>query len=583
MKPQSTVGTGLSTRLPSFQDLCAIALLCLGVAGTVQAGDSGPRRHAEGRYDQATATYTVVKGDDLTAIAERLGVGLAELRAANKLDSDTIDIGQTLRIATVSPTASPKYAPDVPAKITTPDTVETRIGTLRFQDGAPDPATVQLAYDQLDFGRGIDAFLKGISATSVYAVCRGLEEAGIKPNQGIGIAEDLLDARSLFLTANTTTVYTLACLDLKDGPMVLRVPPRVLGPIDDADFRWVTDVGLTGPDKGTGGDYLFIPPGYQGSVPETGYYLARPRTNRVLMFYRAFVEKGEIAAAVEGVKDKAGIFPLARSENPPANQFVNVSGVTFNTISANDFSFYEELNRVVQNEPADWVDPDTVGLYAAIGIRKGQAFAPDARMKTILTESAAVANAIARANLLASRDPRTRIYPDRQWITPFVGGSYEFLQGAERLLDARTMFFYFATGITPAMTEAKPGTGSAYAGVFRDSTGNYLDGGRAYQVTLPGPVPVKDFWALTVYDNQTRSMLPTDQKRAGVDSTLPDIRTNPDGGVTVWLGPEPPAGPEGNWVQTMPGKGYSVILRLYGPLEPWFDQTWRPGDIEKVR
>ncbi|WP_295587993.1 hypothetical protein [uncultured Lamprocystis sp.] len=102
----------------------------------------------------------------------------------------------------------------MPAKITTPDTAETRIGTLRFKDGAPDAATVQLAYDQLDFGRGVDAFLKGMSATSVYALCRGLEAAGIETNRGIGISEDLLDARSLFLTPNTTTVYVLACLNL---------------------------------------------------------------------------------------------------------------------------------------------------------------------------------------------------------------------------------------------------------------------------------------------------------------------------------------------------------------------------------
>ena len=254
----------------------------------------------------------------------------------------------------------------------------------------------------------------------------------------------------------------------------------------------------------------------------------------------------------------------------------------FNTISANDFSFYEELNAVVQNEPADWVDPDTVGLYASIGIRKGQAFAPDARMKKILTESVAVANAVARSDLFASRDPRTRIFPDRQWLTPFVGGSYQFLGGAERLLDARAMFFYYATGITPAMSYAKPGTGSAYAGTFRDAAGSYLDGGRTYKLTLPGPVPVKNFWAFTVYDNQTRSLLPTDQKLAGVDSTLPAIRKNPDGGVTVWFGPTPPAGNEGNWIQTMPGKGYNVLLRLYGPLEPWFNQTWRPGDPELV-
>jgi hypothetical protein len=484
--------------------------------------------------------------------------------------------------ASVAPAPPAKYSPYVPDKITTPNKVETRIGTLHFMDGTPDGATVELAYDQLDFGRGIDAFLKGMSATSIHALCKGFDDAGIKLNQGIGISEDLLDARSLFLTANTTTVYVMMCIDLKDGPIVVRVPPRVLGPVDDADFRWVTDVGLTGPDKGAGGEYLFVPPGYKETLPAKGYHIANPRTNRLLIFYRVFVEKGDIAAAVADVKAKAAIFPLARAANPPATGFVNVSGVKFNTISANDFSFYEELNAVVQNEPADWVDSDTVGLYASIGIRKGQPFAPDARMKGILTDSVAVANAIARSNLFASRDPRTRIYTDRQWFTPFVGGSYQFLDGAERLLDARMMFFFYATGITPAMTESMPGTGSAYAITVRDSTGSYLDGSRTYKVTLPGPIPAKNFWSFTAYDNQTRSLLPTDQKLAGIDSTLSGIQMNEDGGVTIWFGLKAPAGHEKNWVQTMPGKGYNIALRLYGPLEPWFNQTWRPGDLEKA-
>jgi hypothetical protein len=487
----------------------------------------------------------------------------------------------TLAQTTGGPLAdSPKYSPNVPAKITTPNTVNTRIGTLQFRDGAPDAATVQLAYDQLDFGRGVDAFLKGMSATSVHALCNGLEEAGVKLNQGIGISENLLDARSLFLTPNTTTVYTMFCVDLKDGPMVVRLPPRVLGTVDDADFRWVTDVGLTGPDKGAGGDYLFVVPGYKGALPEQGYHIAKPRTNRLLVFYRAFVEKGDIAAAVAGVKAKAAIFPLSQAANPAATSFANLSGAKFNTISANDFSFYEELDAVVQNEPANWVNPDTVGLYASIGIRKGQPFAPDARMKKILTESAAVANAIARSDLLASRDPRTRIYSDRQWLTPFVGGSYRFLDGTQRLLDARIMFFYYATGITPAMSEATPGTGSAYAVTFRDAAGDYLDGGRTYKVTLTGPIPAKNFWSFTVYDNQTRALLPTDQKLAGLDSTHPGIQMNQAGGVTVWFGPKAPEGHEKNWVQTMPGRGYNVVLRLYGPLEPWFDKSWRAGDLE---
>jgi len=476
----------------------------------------------------------------------------------------------------------PKYSADVPDYITTPDTVETRIGTLKFRDGAPDDATVQKVFDQLDFSRGIEAFLTGISGTSVYAACDGMEQAGIKLNQGVGITEDLMDARSLFLTPNTTTVYVLSCLDLKDGPVVAEVPPLVLGPADDGFFRWITDVGLTGPDQGKGGKYLFVPPGYTGDVPADGYHVAKPLTNRLILFYRAFVEKGDVAAAVARVKEHAKLYPLSVAANPPETTFVNTSGVKFNTISSNTFRFYEELNAMVQNEPADFVDPDTVGLFASIGIVKGQPFAPDERMKSILTDAVAVANGIARANLFASRDKRTQIYPDRHWLTPFVGGSYQFLDGAERLLDARAMFFYYATGITPAMTEAKPGTGSAYAGIFRDAKGEYLDGGKTYKIVLPGPIPAKNFWAFTVYDNQTRSLLETDQKSAGVDSTAPGLKTGADGSATVWFGPKAPEGHDANWVQTVPGKGYNVLLRLYGPLEPWFNQSWKPGDPEPV-
>ncbi|MGD9925696.1 MAG: DUF1254 domain-containing protein [Pseudorhodoplanes sp.] len=482
--------------------------------------------------------------------------------------------------------AEPKFSADVPAKISTPESVDTNIGTLKFKNGAPDAATTALVYDNLDHMRGVQAFLRGISSTSVRAACNGLDSVGIKANRGFGITEDLMDARTLFLTPNTTTVYVFGCLDLSEGPIVMEVPTGVLGPVDDADFRWVTDVGLTGPDAGQGGKYLFVPPGYKDALPTTGYFAAKPETNTLLVFFRAFVKGGDIAGAVKHVKEGAKIYPLnATTEygDVPGTDWINTSGMKFNTISANDFSFYDELNQVVQKEPADFVDADTVGLYASIGIRKGQPFAPDERMKKILTDAVAVGNATARTILFDSRDPRTKFYPDRQWLTPFVGGSYQFLHGAERLLDARTMFFYYATGITPAMSMAKVGSGSAYAGAFRDSKGDYLDGAKTYKITLPGPVPAKAFWSFVVYDNQTRSLLETDQKLAGVDSTDEKLKVDANGSVTVWFAPKAPQGHEDNWVQTIPGKGWNVLLRLYGPLEPWFDKTWKPGDFELVK
>jgi hypothetical protein len=477
---------------------------------------------------------------------------------------------------------APKYSAKVPPYITTPDTVETRIGTLKFFDGLPDAATVQKVYDNLDHARGVEAFLSGMPAASLYAACEGMSQAGVKPNGGIGITEDLMDARQLFLTPNSTTVYVIMCVDLKDGPVILEVPPAVLGPVDDAFFRFVTDVGLTGPDQGKGGKYLFVPPGYAGNVPSEGYYIVKPLTYGNLVFFRAFVKDGDISGAANGVKAKARVYPLSAAGDPPPPTFVNLSGMQMNTIHANTFHFYEEIDAVIQHEPADAFDPEIVGLFASIGIKKGKPFAPDARMKGILTDAVAVANATARAILFASRDERVKFYPDRQWATTFVGGSYAFLNNGERMLDARTMFHYYATGITPAMAFSKPGTGSAYALAGRDSKGEYLDGGKTYKITLPAPIPVAQFWSFMVYDGQTRSMLETDQKLAGLDSNDKAIKKNADGSVTVWFAPKAPAGQEANWVQTMPGKGWNSLLRLYGPLEPWFDKTWKPGDFELV-
>lgn len=288
---------------------------------------------------------------------------------------------------------SPKYSAKVPPSITTPGTVDTRIGKLKFFDGLPDNETVQKVYDNLDHARGVEAFLSGMPAASVYAICEGLSQAGVKRNGGIGITEDLMDARSLFLTPNSTTICVLMCLDLRDGPMVAEVPPGVLGPVDDAFFRFVTDVGLTGPDKGAGGKYLLVPPGYTADFPSSGYSVVKSPTFSNVLFYRAFVKDGDIAGAINGVKAKARVYPLSVAGSPPQPSFVDLSGVQFNTVHANTFHFYEELNEVVQHEPADAFDPEIAGLFAAIGIKKDKPFAPDARMTAILTDAVAVANA----------------------------------------------------------------------------------------------------------------------------------------------------------------------------------------------
>ena len=476
--------------------------------------------------------------------------------------------------------AQPKYKADLPASILTPDKVETELlGPLEFTDGMPTKATVEKTFDFLDVSRGAEAFLSGMPATSLYAAMEGFQKAGMEPGT-LGLTEELMDAKSLFLTPNTTTVYGIVEIDVKNGPIVMVIPPGVLGPMQDAMFRYLSDVGLVGPDKGKGGKYLIVHRSYKGNLPE-GYFVVKTPTYRNLVFFRAFVTGRDLAGASRGVKEKFRLYPLAQAGNPPPQKFVNLSGKQFNTIHANDYHFFEELNAVVQNEPADTFEPQLTGTFASIGIKKGQPFAPDARMKTLLTEAVAIGNAAARSIVFASRDKDVFYYPDRQWFSSFAG-DYDFMNNGEMVLDDRTRWHYIATGVTPAMAMPKVGTGSVYPAAARDSKGNYLDGGKTYSVTLPGPVPAKAFWSFTAYDGQTRSLLETDQRTAGLDSTSPAVKANPDGSYTVWFGPKAPKGKEGNWVQTWPGKSYFVFLRLYGPLESWFDKTWKPGDFEMV-
>jgi hypothetical protein len=435
---------------------------------------------------------------------------------------------------------SPTYKADVPDSIRTPDTVETKtLGTLHFFDGMPSADTVAKTYEYLDVARAAEAFLAGVPAASLYSAFEGFKDAGMQPCD-LGLAEDLLDARSLFLTPNTTTVYGMLEIDVKDGPVVLEIPPGVLGPVQDAFFRYVVDFGPVGPDQGKGGKYVLAHESYTGDIPD-GAFEVRTRTYRNGGFFRAFVKDGDIAAAAQSVKDGFRCYPLAQADNPPEQNFVNLSGKQFNTIHSNDFSFFEELDAVIQYEPADAYDPEPLGLFASIGIKKGRPFAPDERMKRLLEEGVAIGNAAARSISFANRDPSVYYYPDRQWFASFAG-AYDFIENGALDSDKRVLWLYNATGVTPAMSTPQVGTGSVYPMVARDSDGNYLDGGNTYSVTLPAPIPVNNFWAFTVYDGQTRSLLETDQRSAGVDSTDPDLKANEDGSYTVYFGPQAPEG-----------------------------------------
>jgi hypothetical protein len=509
----------------------------------------------------------------------------------------------------------------IPPSITTPDKVETLIGTLEFKDGAPSAETVQKVYDSLTYVRGVDAFMNSFSGASAYAIRKGFQSIGADDNTVI-IFSELMDSNSLFLTANADTIYTVATLDLTKGPLVVEVPPMALGTINDMWFGWIIDIGLPGPDRGVGGKYLLVPPGYEGPLPESGFHVGRSKTTHALYAVRAFMESNDPKPAVAAIKQSLKIYPytpggfgtsiatiLAGKVRPegippvPPTKFVEGSGKSFNTIPPNDFSYFEMVNELVQMEPATSLDPELLGQLAAIGIVKGKPFQPDARMRKILTDAAAVGNAAGRAlNWRGADYPGWEYYPGSMWANMLWQGGFNFetpppmvtKEGIKpfpptgaRTLDSRTAFYYAYTMDSPGMIMRLTNVGSQYLMGFTDADKNAFDGGKTYRVTLPPNIPAAKFWSFTVYDNQTRSMLQTPQRfpRAGSQTyPSPAAVANADASTTIYFGPSKPAdAKEGNWIQTMPSKGWFLLLRLYSPLESFLDKTWRPSEIELVK
>ena len=302
------------------------------------------------------------------------------------------------------------------SSISNPDRVESRLGSLEFVDGVPTGKTVETVYDHLDSVHALNVFLNGYAGASTYALRKGFHDAGAKDNEIVMFSE-LMGSESLFLTANADTVYYVAIFDLTSGPMVVETPPQALGIFDDMWWRWISDFGLPGRDRGEGGRYLLVPPGYEGPLPDSGYHVSHSRTTRVLMLGRSFMVNDDPAPTVEEIKRTLKVYPyddggfgtavatllagghgLLHVAPPiPETVFVEGSGNAFNTIPPNDLGFFELLNELVQEQPADSGDIELMGQLAAIGIVKGEPFDPDERMRRILEEAAAVGSATSRA------------------------------------------------------------------------------------------------------------------------------------------------------------------------------------------
>ena len=427
--------------------------------------------------------------------------------------------------AKVAP-AKMAYSTDIPANVITPDKMETSIGTLEFNDGFPTDETAKKVWDNLDFVRAVEAMIMTTPAASLVGFRKGIRDFG-PDNETMIIWEGRLDPRGLLLTGNTTVVYSFMWIDLKDGPMVMETPPNVLGIVDDFWFRYLTDFGNAGDDKGKGGTYLLLPPDYKGDIPE-GYIVKQSKTYGHWLAMRGFMTDFQSDPVVKNMKEHFRIYPLG--DKPKEVNWVNLNGKFINTLHASNGEFFAEVNQVVQEEPNSAFSPEILGILASIGIEKGKPFAPDARMKAILDDAANVGNATQRVIQWNARDESFAAYPgSKTWEPGFAGGSHEFMRDGVRLINERERFHFYATGITPAMVKPAVGLGSQYLEGLRDSEGRRFDGSKTYKLHILPDVPAANFWDVTIYDMQTRSLLQTDQAFPGVTSKDKAVIQNADG------------------------------------------------------
>jgi hypothetical protein len=488
---------------------------------------------------------------------------------------------------------TPGFNTKIPPEILTPDVVKTKIGDLKFFDGIPTKETAAVLFANLDLNRALQTILNGMPAANFEAARQGHVNFGQKKANQIVIFDELMDSNSLFLTGNSGTVYLSSFFNLKkDGPMVIEIPAGT-GPgiMIDSFSRNIIDMGPPGPHHGKGGRFLILPPGYDksalnGIIPKGEYTIAQSRSYMVWLLLRGFLKDGKPEFSSKLFRNSVKVYPLSKANNPPKMEFIKGSGSEFNTVHAANFQFFEELHRVIDREPIEFIDPELRGLFASVGIEKGKPFAPDERMKKILKQAALLGNATTRALFWHEREKAEFLYKGSYWKRGMIGNSHEYLKNhglAGRNLDARAQYFYMATFNSPAMVWKLIGKGSQYAWGYLDSDGDYLDGGKNYKLNIPGNVPAKRFMSIVVYDSQTRSMLQTDQKFPSKNNKRDKLITNDDGSIDLYFGPKAPKGKESNWIQTVPKKGWFVLLRLYSPTETWFDKTWRPGEIEPVK
>lgn len=476
------------------------------------------------------------------------------------------------------------------------------LANLPFESDHPTAETSRALDDELYFQRAVQVYLWALPAVNMYAMKEGQARTFGEGYDVFVVFEKRLKANTVITTPNSDVIYGIGFLDLgADGPMVVEAPPMMQALMDDFWHRPLTgpnidgvqylgDIGLPGPDKGEGGKYLVVPWDYDEPVDDE-FFVYRSRTNGVFVFVRSFFQDPSDLQPAVDLMEAIRIYPLHGEALPM--DFKHASDVDSNYLFTADASYFDMLNRFVQNDLVDRGDPYMHGTLAALGIAKGREFHPTQAQRELLDTAARTAWKMAK-NIAANseREEDGIWYEDRQWVAHAKTALDDFFKGTlvdESFFDrrsgitdvnARAHMFINHYSTSSAMISARVGLGAKYMGAYKDSDGNYLVGDNTYEVTLPPDVPAKLFWSLTAYDATTASGLVNGQTYPSIGSRdLP--KQNPDGSTTLYFGPEAPEGKEENWLKIVPGKGWFCLLRLYGPEEPFFNGTWKPSDFIK--
>lgn len=449
---------------------------------------------------------------------------------------------------------------------------------VKFVNDYPTNETVDKLYDAIDFQRACQAYVWAIPIVNMNELYVGFKRDLNYNFNDMNVVESYATAKNIGLTANNNTIYGLAAIDLSNGPVVIESPMGAYGCIDDWWQRPITEIGPLGPDKGRGGKFLVLPPGYAGKIP-TGYFKIPSTTNKVLYLGRAFVKEGNTAAAASTLKG-AKIYLLSQASNPPATKVVNGSQ-PINTIAPRGFEYWERLAEIINSEPVQERDRFFMAMLKPLGIEKGKPFNPNERQKRILTQAADFGFRMAQTISMAPRTDSIIAYPGTHWeyVLP-LNPNQETANYSQ--LDERTDYTFEAITVAAGMILKIPGVGSQYFSTAKDKDGEWLDGGKNYKLHIPANVPAKEFWSVIVYDNSTRSIIDNGVSKTSV-SSADKSQVNEDGSIDVYFGPSAPAGKEANWIKTLPNKGWFIYFRWYSPTEAFFDKSWKLGDIEKVK